>query len=402
MLGQDDISLEDIPQGAILIADDIGAWDLSRAPLKRIGGIVCGHGGATSHIAIIARSHGIPAVLGLGARVSDLRDAKEVALDGNSGLVVADPVADVKADHVRRIEEAARERHALDVFKDVVPKRADGKVIEVAANIGSLEEIEAAQAAGAMGVGLFRTELLFMRHMHLPSEDMQAETYAALARAFAPHPVIVRTLDIGGDKPVAGIEFPEEENPFLGWRGIRMCLDRPDIFKPQLKALLRAAVHGNVKVMLPMVSDLDEVRRARGLVDECAAELQRDGVPYAHFQLGVMIETPAAVLIAPLLAKEVSFFSIGTNDLTQYVMAADRLNPTVAALNDVANPAVMAAIEMTAKAGVEAGIMVGMCGEAAARPDLIAEFLRMGLTELSMSPASISRAKKRIVELGKQ
>lgn len=401
LLGQDDVSLEDIPQGAILIADDIGAWDLSRAPLKRIGGIVCGHGGATSHIAIIARSHGIPAVLGLGARVSDLRDAKEIALDGTGGLVVADPSADVKADHVRRIEQAARERHALDVFKDVTPKRADGTVIEVAANIGSLDEIEAAQAAGAMGVGLFRTELLFMRHMHLPSEDMQTETYAALARAFAPHSVIVRTLDIGGDKPVAGIEFPEEENPFLGWRGIRMCLDRPNIFKPQLKALLRAAVHGNVKVMLPMVSDLTEVRRTKTLIDECAGELARDGVPFAHFQLGVMIETPAAVLIAPMLAKEVSFFSIGTNDLTQYVMAADRLNPTVGTLNDVANPAVMAAIEMTAKAGVEAGIMVGMCGEAAARPDLIAEFLRMGLTELSMSPASISRAKKCIVELAK-
>ena len=401
LLGQDDASLEDIPQGAILIAEDIGAWDLSRAPLKRIGGIVCGHGGATSHIAIIARSHGIPAVLGLGARVMELRDAKEVALDGTGGLVVADPSLDVKADYIRRIEDAAKERHALDVFKDVTPKRADGTVIEVAANIGSLDEIEAAQAAGAMGVGLFRTELLFMRHMHLPSEDMQAETYAALAKAFAPYPVIVRTLDIGGDKPVAGIEFPEEENPFLGWRGIRMCLDRPDIFKPQLKALLRAAVHGNVKVMLPMVSDLSEVRRAKALIDECAGELTRDGVPFGHFQLGVMIETPAAVLIAPMLANEVSFFSIGTNDLTQYVMTADRLNPTVSALNDVANPAVMAAIEMTAKAGVEAGIMVGMCGEAAARPDLIPEFLRMGLTELSMSPASISRAKKRIVELGK-
>ncbi|MBN9234081.1 MULTISPECIES: phosphoenolpyruvate--protein phosphotransferase [Phyllobacteriaceae] len=401
LLGQDDVSLEDIPQGAILIADDIGAWDLSRAPLKRIGGIVCGHGGATSHIAIIARSHGIPAVLGLGARVSELRTAKEIALDGNGGTVVADPADAVKAEHLSRIEEAAKERHALDVFKDVTPKRADGTVIEVAANIGSLEEIEAALAAGAMGVGLFRTELLFMRHMHLPSEDMQAETYAALARAFAPHPVIVRTLDIGGDKPVAGIEFPEEENPFLGWRGIRMCLDRPDIFKPQLRALLRAAVHGNVKVMLPMVSDIAEVRRARALIDECAAELARDGVPFARFQLGVMIETPAAVLIAPALAREVSFFSIGTNDLTQYVMAADRLNPTVGALNDVANPAVMVAIAMTAKAGVEAGIMVGMCGEAAARPDLIPEFLRMGLTELSMSPASISRAKKRIVELGK-
>ncbi|MDU8356906.1 putative PEP-binding protein, partial [Pseudomonas syringae pv. actinidiae] len=253
----------------------------------------------------------------------------------------------VKAEHLSRIEEAAKERHALDVFKDVTPKRADGTGIEVAANIGSLEEIEAALAAGAMGVGLFRTELLFMRHMHLPSEDMQAETYAALARAFAPHPVIVRTLDIGGDKPVAGIEFPEEENPFLGWRGIRMCLDRPDIFKPQLRALLRAAVHGNVKVMLPMVSDIAEVRRARALIDECAAELARDGVPFARFQLGVMIETPAAVLIAPALAREVSFFSIGTNDLTQYVMAADRLNPTVGALNDVANPAVMVAIAMT-------------------------------------------------------
>jgi phosphoenolpyruvate-protein kinase (PTS system EI component) len=233
-----------------------------------------------------------------------------------------------------------------------------------------------------------------MRHMHLPSEDMQAETYSALARAFAPHPVIVRTLDIGGDKPIAGIEFPDEENPFLGWRGIRMCLDRPDIFKRQLRALLRAAVHGNVKVMLPMVSAIEEVRRAKALIGECAAELEAEGVPHAMFPLGVMIETPAAVLVAPALAGEVAFFSIGTNDLTQYVMAADRLNPTVARLNDVANPAVMSAIEMTARAGVEAGIMVGMCGEAAGRPDLIPAFIRMGLTELSMSRRR-SRAPKR-------
>jgi phosphoenolpyruvate-protein kinase (PTS system EI component) len=206
----------------------------------------------------------------------------------------------------------------------------------------------------------------------------------------------VRTLDIGGDKPVAGIDFPEEDNPFLGWRGIRMCLDRPDIFKQQIRALLRAAIHGNVKVMLPMISDLEEVRRTKTLIDECAAELDLDKTPYARFDLGVMVETPAAVLIAPLLAKEVAFFSIGTNDLTQYVMAADRLNPAVAGLNDVANPAVMAAIDMTARAGVEAGIMVGMCGEAAGRPDLIARFIAMGLTELSMSPASIPRAKKTI------
>ncbi|MBZ9734672.1 phosphoenolpyruvate--protein phosphotransferase [Mesorhizobium sp. CA18] len=399
LLGQDEVSLETIPQGAILIADDIGAWDLARAPLKRIGGVVCGHGGATSHIAIIARSHGIPAVLGLGDKVNELRTAKEVAIDGSAGHVIVDPDETAQADFTRRVEAAAQERAGLKVFKGVTPTRADGTVIEVAANIGSLEEIETAQEAGAMGVGLFRTELLFMRHMHLPSEEMQAETYSALAKAFAPHPVIVRTLDIGGDKPIAGIEFPDEENPFLGWRGIRMCLDRPDIFKKQLRALLRAAVHGNIKVMLPMVSEIAEVTRTRALVDECAAELKAEGVPHASFDLGVMIETPAAVLIAPALAKEVAFFSIGTNDLTQYIMAADRLNPTVAKLNDVTNPAVMSAIELTAKAGVAAGIMVGMCGEAAGRPDLIPTFIGMGLTELSMSPASIQRAKKTIAAM---
>ncbi|MBA3447089.1 MAG: phosphoenolpyruvate--protein phosphotransferase [Pseudaminobacter sp.] len=399
LLGQDDVGLDHIPDGAILIADDIGAWDLARAPLKRLGGIVCGHGGATSHIAIIARSHGIPAVLGLGERINALRMAREIAVNGNSGHVIADPDAATRAGFAGLIDAANKEREALTVFKDVVPRLADGTVIEVAANLGSLEEIDAALEAGAMGVGLFRTELLFMRHMHLPSEDMQAETYSALSRAFAPHPVIVRTLDIGGDKPIAGIEFPEEENPFLGWRGIRMCLDRPDIFKRQLRALLRAAVNGNLKVMLPMVSDIGEVRRTRELIDECTAELRAEATPHAMFPLGVMIETPAAVLIAAALAREVSFFSIGTNDLTQYVMAADRLNPTVAKLNDVTNPAVMAAIEMTAKAGVAAGIMVGMCGEAAGRPDLIATFLRMGLTELSMSPASIPRVKKQIAGL---
>ncbi|MBZ9678217.1 phosphoenolpyruvate--protein phosphotransferase [Mesorhizobium sp. ES1-1] len=398
LLGQDDVSLENIPEGAILIADDIGAWDLARAPLKRIGGVVCGHGGATSHIAIIARSHGIPAVLGLGDQINALRTAREVALDGNSGRVIIDPDPATSAEFGTRVEAAAKERAGLTVFKTVTPTLADGRVIEVAANIGSLEEIGAAQEAGAMGVGLFRTELLFMRHMHLPSEDMQAETYTALAKAFAPYPVIVRTLDIGGDKPIAGIEFPDEENPFLGWRGIRMCLDRPDIFKRQLRALLRAAVQGNIKVMLPMVADIDEVRRTKVLVAECKAELDAEGVPHAAFDLGVMIETPAAVLIAPALAREVAFFSIGTNDLTQYIMAADRLNPTVAKLNDVANPAVMAAIELTAKAGVAAGIMVGMCGEAAGRPDLIATFVKMGLTELSMSPASIQRAKKTIMD----
>ncbi|MCV9907792.1 phosphoenolpyruvate--protein phosphotransferase [Brucella sp. HL-2] len=399
LLGKEDINLESLPAGSVLIAEDIGAWDLARAPLKKIKGVVCGHGGATSHVAIIARTHGIPAVLGLGSAVLQLKNSKIVAVDGSSGIVHSDPDAATRNDIEARIATTLQEKQALDAYRSIIPRRADGTIIEVAANMGALEEIDVALEAGAMGVGLFRTELLFMKHIHLPSEDMQTETYSALLKAFAPYSVIVRTLDIGGDKPIAGIEFPEEENPFLGWRGIRMCLDRLDVFKPQLRALLRSAVNGNLKVMLPMISDVEEIRATRRLISECISELKSEGKAYAEFDLGVMIETPAAVFAARELAKEAAFFSIGTNDLTQYVMAADRLNPTVAKLNDVSHPAVMAAIEMTAKAGTEAGIMVGMCGEAAGRPELIGEFLRMGLTELSMSPASIPRAKKAITDM---
>ena len=398
LTGDRDVGLDEISKPSIVLAEDIGAWDLARAPLKLVKGVVCAHGGATSHIAIIARAHGIPAVLGLGSAIEDLAHAQEIALDGSTGQVIANPSADVRLEFEVKIAAAAKEEERLRGFKDLVPKRQDGTTIEVAANIGSVEEIEAAREAGAMGVGLFRTELLFMKHGGLPTEDMQYEIYAEVARAFAPDPVIIRTLDIGGDKPVAGITFPVEQNPFLGWRGVRMCLDRPDIFKPQLKALLRAAVHGHIKVMLPMVSTLEEVQRTRALIDNCEMELGAEGIPFKRFALGVMIETPAAVMIAPILAREVDFFSIGTNDLTQYVMAADRMNPQVAALNDVNNPAVLTAIELTAKAGTQAGIMVGMCGEAAARPDLIPLFLKMGLNELSMSPASIPRAKKCIVD----
>lgn len=399
LLGKQDAGLQHVPAGAIVVAEDIGAFELARAPLKRIGGIVCARGGATSHIAIIARAHGIPAVLGVGDNIEHLRHASELALDGGKGLLFSQPSERARKFYSVQTQRAEQERNELQRFKQYHPKRSDGTTIEVAANIGSLEEIEAAQDAGAMGVGLFRTELLFMRHKVLPSEQVQFENYTTLAQAFAPDPVIIRTLDVGGDKPVAGIEFPGEENPFLGWRGVRMCLDRPDIFKIQLRALLRAAVSGNIKVMLPMVSDISELRRTRALIDECSTELKAENKTYAEFQLGVMIETPAAVFIAPELAKEAAFFSIGTNDLTQYVMAADRLNSAVAHLNDASNPAVMRAIAMIAKAGCEAGIMVGMCGEAAGRDDLVPEFLKMGLTELSMSSSLILRTKKCLSEL---
>jgi len=399
LLGRSDVSLARVPAGAVVVAEEISALDFARAPVAAIGGIVCTKGAATSHVAIMARTHGIPAVLGCAAPPAALAAATTIALDGTTGEVRLDPDAAAAGRFRARIAEEAAARQALEAYRTVEPRTRDGRLIEIAANLGALDEIAAAKAAGAMGVGLFRTELLFMAHGRPPSEDEQARVYATLAEAFAPHPVVVRTLDIGGDKPVAGVEFPHEDNPFLGWRGVRMCLERPEIFKPQLKALLRAAVVGNVKIMVPMVSDVGEIRRVKALLAECRAELDAAGVAYGEAPLGIMVETPAAALAADALAAESAFFSIGTNDLTQYVMAADRLNPKVADLNRADHPAVLKAVELACEAARKAGIWVGVCGEAAARPDLIPTFVRLGVTELSMSPSSILRAKATVVGL---
>ena len=394
LLGRREVSLADLPPGSILVADEVGAWDLAHADMAAIGGIVCRRGAAVSHVSIMARAHGIPAVVGVDASPERLRAAATLALDGGTGLVHLDPDESIRRGVTARIAADAEARAALGVWRDAGPVLHEGRRIEIAANLGTLKEVDAALRAGAHGVGLFRTEFLFMERRTLPSEDEQAATYRQLAQAFAPHAVVVRTLDVGGDKPVAGIAFPPEDNPFLGWRGVRMCLERPDVFKPQLRALLRAAVVGNLRVMLPMVVDGAEVAAVRSLVEECRAELLAEGVEHGPFALGIMVETPAAALLAPELAREVAFFSIGTNDLTQYVMAADRLNPRVASLNRTEHPAVMRAIRMVCEAGRAAGIPVAICGEAAARPELIETFVRMGVTELSMSPASILRAKK--------
>jgi phosphocarrier protein FPr len=399
LLGRKEATLAEAPEGAIVVAEEISAWDFAKASIARIAGILCTKGSTTSHVAIMARTHGLPAVLGYQGSVDAFRRAKTIAIDGRTGEVVLDPSEAVAEDFRRRIRTEAEARAALAAYTHREPRTRDGRLIEVAANLGSLGEIEAALKAGAMGVGLFRTELLFMERKILPSEDEQAAIYTELAEAFAPRPVIVRTLDIGGDKPVAGIEFPQEENPFLGWRGIRMCLDQPDVFRPQLKALLRAATVGNVKVMLPMIADVSELKATKVLLDECRAELRERAIPFGDIELGVMMETPAAALLAEDLAAEADFFSIGTNDLTQYIMAADRLNPRLAKLNRADHPAVMKAVALICEAAAKGGIWVGVCGEAAAREDLIPEFIRLGVTELSMSPSSIPRAKKRIIEL---
>lgn len=399
LLGQKLPDLSRINKPCVLVASDLSAWEFAQVPIHFVKGLVCTGGSATSHVAIMARTHGIPAVMGLPISHADVEAAKELVVDGERGRVVINPDEVQRANAEARMATERATREALNRYRDLHPRTRDGRDIEVVANLGALNEIALAQEAGAMGVGLFRTELLFMQQKTLPTEDEQAAVYSELAQAFHPSPVIIRTLDIGGDKPVAGIDFPREENPFLGWRGVRMCLDRPEVFKPQLRALLRAATVGNLRVMIPMISDVDEIHRVRQLTRECAAELQAEGVDYADFELGIMIETPAAVLQADVLAQHVSFFSIGTNDLTQYVMATDRANAQIASLYRTEHPAVLRAIQITCDAAKAAGIWVGICGEAAANLDLMPKFIEMGVKELSMSPASILAAKKRISEI---
>ena len=399
LLGRRDPSLAEAPQGAIVIADEISAFDLAGVDLARFGGLVSLKGGATSHVAIIARAYDLPAVMGFAAAPAQARAARMIALDGATGEVVLDPDAATQAAFRARREATHARKREHAAYVGIEPRTRDGRLIEIAANLGSLAEIEAARRAGAMGVGLFRTELLFMERKRPPNEDEQTKVYTTLVEAFAPFPVIVRTLDIGGDKTTPGIAVPKEDNPFLGWRGIRLCLDRPDVFKPQLRALLRAGAAGNLKVMVPMVSDVGEIRAVKQLIAECRAELVAEGVVQGEFQLGVMAETPAAALAARELAREVAFFSIGTNDLTQYVMAADRMNPRVAGLYRVDHPAVLSAIRLIVEAAREAGIWVGVCGEAAAKPEMIAKFVELGVSELSMSPASIPLARKCVSEL---
>jgi phosphoenolpyruvate-protein phosphotransferase len=322
-----------------------------------------------------------------------------VALDGGEGYAIADPDADTVAEFERMSAALDEERATLDEYRHLEASTSDGRRIEVAANLGSASEADDALEGGAEGVGLFRTEFLFMERDDLPTEDEQYEAYSAVARAFGEKPVIVRTLDVGGDKDLPGVEQAHEENPFLGWRGIRMSLDTPELFEPQLRAILRAAVHGNLRVMFPMVADVGELRAAKTILQESRRELEAEGVDIGKVETGVMIETPAAAICAAELAKESTFFSIGTNDLVQYTLAADRGNERLRRLQRADHPAVLALIRQTCEAASAAGIPVGVCGEAAGEPDMIPKLVELGVTELSMGAPSIPRAKKVVSEL---
>lgn len=399
LMGRDAAGLASLGTPSVVLATSLAPSDTARIPKGMALGFVTAEGSKTSHVSIMARSMGIPAVVGIGAALEESFDASTAAVDGGEGYAVVDPDPETISDFEEKMRLASEQRAALEEYRHVEARTTDGRRIEVSANLGSAKDAEDAISQGAEGVGLFRTEFLFMERDELPSEEEQYESYGAVARAFGERPVIIRTLDVGGDKDLPGVDQPIEENPFLGWRGIRMCLDVPELFKPQLRALLRAGAHGNLKIMFPMVADVSEIRAAKKILDECRDELQSEGTEFGTVEVGVMVETPAAAILAADLAPEVSFFSIGTNDLVQYTLAADRGNERLRHLQSADHPAVLKLIGLTCEAASEAGIWVGVCGEAAGEPALIPKLVDLGVTELSMGAPSIARAKKIVSEL---
>jgi phosphotransferase system enzyme I (PtsI) len=399
LTGEDAAGLEALERPSVILAHSLAPSDTARVPRGMALAFVTAEGSKTSHVSIMARSMGIPAVVGVGPALEEAFGAEIVAVDGGEGYAVADPDAETLS-HIERLQKALEEERAtLEQYKHAEARTSDGRRIEVSANLGSADEAEGALEWGAEGVGLFRTEFLFMERDELPTEEEQYESYRAVAEAFGEKPVIIRTLDVGGDKDLPGVEQPVEENPFLGWRGIRMCLDVPELFKPQLRALLRAAAHGNVKMMFPMIVGADEVRAAKEILEECRRELEEEGKEIGPVDVGVMVETPAAAICASDIAPEVAFFSVGTNDLVQYTLAADRGNERLRHLQSADHPAVLKLIGLTCQAADEAGIWVGVCGEAAADPALIPKLVDLGVKELSMSAPSIPRAKKVVSEI---
>lgn len=386
------------PEAAgIILAHDLAPSDTAQLDRRQVLAFVTETGGPTSHTAIMARALEIPAVVGTGEFGAEAPEGATVIVDGDRGVVVLQPDEETIAGYRSRQAERAAERQRLAGLRDLPAVTTDGRRVELAANLGHPREAARALEQGAAGVGLYRTEFLFLDRPTLPGEDEQYEAYRAVAEAFGERPVIIRTLDIGGDKEVPALGLPGEANPFLGWRALRISLERQDLFRTQLRALWRAAAHGNVMVMFPMVTTVDEVRLAKAALASAGEELAAEGQARGgKLAVGIMVETPAAATIADILAKEVDFFSLGTNDLTQYTLAVDRGNERVSHLYDPFHPAVLRLVARTLESAHQAGIWCGMCGEMAGDVAAAPFLVGIGVDELSMSPVSIPPVKEAI------
>lgn len=395
LLGKEEADIASAPAGTVLVAKDLTPSMTSCIVKENIAGIVTEVGGKTSHSAILARAMEIPAVLSVDNAMSILKNGQQIIVDGSFGEVIENPSDGEIEAYKDKTVIFKKEKEELKKYIGKETTTADGTKVELCCNIGKPDDADAVISKDGEGVGLFRTEFLYMDSTSLPSEEEQFEAYKKTALKLSGKPLIIRTLDVGGDKDIPYLGLSKEENPFMGYRAVRYCLNRPDVYKPQLRALVRASAFGNIKIMVPLVTCLDELLKVKAMVEEIKAELDNEGIEYnKEIEIGVMIETPAAAAIADILAEEADFFSIGTNDLTGYTMAVDRGNADVAYLYSAFQPAVLRMIKRTIELGNSGSIMVGMCGEAAADPLLIPLLLAFGLDEFSVSATSVLKTRK--------
>jgi phosphoenolpyruvate-protein phosphotransferase (PTS system enzyme I) len=394
LLGIETTDFSKLEEKVIIVAIELAPSDTAKLDREKVLGFLTETGGSTSHSALMARTMEIPAVVGIRDLTNRVKSGDIVAYDGDEGVIFVNPEPEIIKKYKDKREDylSFKEKMKSMIGEESITK--DGFKVEIAANIGTPEDISAVLSNDADGIGLFRSEFLFMGRNELPTEEEQFLAYKKVAERMEGKPVVIRTLDIGGDKDVPCLKLPAEMNPFLGFRAIRLCLDRRDIFKTQLRAILKSSNYGNIKLMFPMISSLEELRQAKAILDSSKQELKKEGIKFnENIETGIMIEIPAAAVIADLFAREVDFFSLGTNDLIQYTTAVDRMNQKVSYLYNQFHPALLRLIKHTIDSGHKEGIWVGMCGEAAGDPRLIPILIGMGLDEFSMSSASVLKAR---------